>query len=429
MVALFTGALIMVVYFVVYLSFTEQDTILDTHEFYYYSKMVENWGSPPDTAMMSKEIRNLKMIGGVFKDGERVWSHPVDFSYENYLWYSDSEYLGEIYDIDIPLFVTFGEIDLLPAASVSNGDYEYYFAVEFIPPSEFILRIVPASILTVLFMIILFIFIKQYLSPINKIKRRILALEMGDLDATINISGHDELADLSGHINKLILDIKSLLTKKQELLSDVSHELRSPLARMQLLIEMMPEHKNLYKLKQEVYFLERIISNLLLSDKLSIPYRTLDINKIFLPDFIDRIIARVTNSSTVLKLMLDTPPISVHVDDTKMRIAFLNLIDNALKYGGTEKPVEVACSVGKLFFYYSVKDYGPGISPADVARLTDPFFKASTNKRKDGFGLGLSITRKIIEAHGGKLLIDSKLDIGSEFTIKIPLVRILKSAK
>ena len=209
----------------------------------------------------------------------------------------------------------------------------------------------------------------------------------------------------------------------------MSHELRSPLARMQLLIEMMPEHKNLYKLKQEVYFLERIISNLLLSDKLSIPYRTLDINKIFLPDFIDRIIARVTNSSTVLKLMLDTPPISVHVDDTKMRIAFLNLIDNALKYGGTEKPVEVACSVGKLFFYYSVKDYGPGISPADVARLTDPFFKASTNKRKDGFGLGLSITRKIIEAHGGKLLIDSKLDIGSEFTIKIPLVRILKSAK
>ena len=81
-------------------------------------------------------------------------------------------------------------------------------------------------------------------------------------------------------MNKMIQDIKSLLGQKQQLLLDVSHELRSPLARMRLLIEMIPEHKNQKKLIGEIVFLEGMISNLLLSDKLSIPYSNLEYKKI-----------------------------------------------------------------------------------------------------------------------------------------------------
>ncbi len=421
MVTTFTGALIMVVYFVVYLSFTEQDTILDTHEFYYYSKMVESWGMPPDTTKILKDLLNLKMIGGVYKGGEKIWSHPKDFSNQNYQEFSDSKYLGELYNISIPLYVTFGDLDNYPAARVENDGYTYYLAIDFESPSEIMLRIVPASILTVFFMIILFLFIRRYLYPIKLMKKRVLALEQGDLNSKVPIRGEDELADLSKTINKLIDDIKSLLTKKQELLADVSHELRSPLARMQLLIEMMPPHKNTTRLRQEVNFLERIISNLLLSDKLSVPYKTLNLKEVYLPDFIDKIIARIPQSSSEVKVLGDIPDIHICVDETKMRLAFQNLVDNALKYGHSDKPVELSCARRNKAIIFSVHDFGPGISEENVKKLTEPFYRVPSDRQKEGFGLGLSITKKIVEAHGGKLIIHSVPGEGSTFIVEIPI--------
>jgi len=420
MVTTFTVALIMVIYFVVYLSFTEQDTILDTHEFYYYSHMVESWGMPPDTTIILKDLKNLKMIGGIYKEGVKVWSFPNDFSREGYLEYSDSQYLGDLYEIQIPLYVTFGDLYQLPAATVENGDFIYYLAINFESPSELMLRMVPASILTLAFMIILFLFLQRYLYPIKLMKRRIFALEGGDLDSTITIRGEDELADLSKTINKLIFDIKSLLTKKQNLLADVSHELRSPLARMQLLIEMLPTHKNAIRLKNEVRYLEQIISNLLLSDKLSVPYKNLELSEVGLPDFLDRIIARIPQSSSEIKVVGEIPNIKLKIDSTKMGIAFTNLLGNAIKYGRSSTPIQIVCNADNLYFSFIVQDFGTGINPDDLKRITEPFFRVASERQKGGIGLGLSITQKIASTHGGDLLIQSEVGKGSVFTIRLP---------
>ena len=420
MVTSFTIALLMVIYFVVYLSFTEQDTILDTHEFYYYSHMVESWGIPPDTTKILEDLENLKMLGGIYKDDIKIWSFPDDFSRDGYLEYSDSQYLGDLYGIKIPLYVTFGDLDQLPAATVDNGHYKYYLAINFESPSELMLRIVPASILTLVFMIILFFFIQRYLYPIKLMKKRIFALEEGDLDSTIFVQGDDELADLSRTINKLLFDIKSLLTQKQNLLADVSHELRSPLARMQLLIEMIPTHKNITRLKHEVRYLEQIISNILLSDKLSVPFKNLELSVIDLQDFIDRIIARIPQSSSEIFVSGDIPDIKLKIDSTKMRIAFTNLIENALKYGRSDQPIQISCTVDSLYFLFCVRDFGPGIEKTDLDRLTEPFFRGAANTKKDGVGLGLSITKKIVLAHGGDLLIQSNPGRGSLFSIQLP---------
>ncbi len=121
-------------------------------------------------------------------------------------------------------------------------------------------------------------------------KNRINALEKGDLKSTIKILGEDELADLSQSINKLIKQVDTLLEDKHQLLLEVSHELRSPLARMQFLIEMLPKHKNSLKLRQEVNFLEGMIDNLLLSDRLSMPYSKLEFKKIKIIDFIPKVL-------------------------------------------------------------------------------------------------------------------------------------------
>ncbi|NOZ08640.1 MAG: HAMP domain-containing histidine kinase [FCB group bacterium] len=422
MVTAFTMALLIIIYLVVYFSFSEQDTILDTHECYYYAKMVQSWGIPPDTTKVLEDLENLKMMGCIYENGARIWAFPPDFVADGFEEYSNSEYLGSRYGIEIPLPVRFGDLGNLLATHVIDGPFDYYIAINYVAPDDFVLRFIPASILTSIFMVILFLFLRRYLMPIQLMKRRIRELEKGDLKTKIPIQGDDELADLSKTINRLISDIRELLNNKQQLLSEVSHELRSPLARMQLLIEMIPEHRNKTRMKREIVFLETMIENLLLSGRLSMPYSNLETQPVKLDEFIDKVIALYPDSDIRFRLTSKIPDETVVIDKTKMRIAFRNLLGNALKYGAEDQPIDISCRIRDYQVYLSVRDYGEGIKESDLKKITEPFYRLRSNYKrgKTGFGLGLAITKKIMLAHRGKLDISSEVGKGSTFTLVFP---------
>ena len=249
--------------------------------------MVLGWGNPPDTNHVLKEINNLHMWCGIFErekketdvayPGEVYWSNlPENISLNDFYSWTISSDFETMYDLEIPLEIFFGDINDMPVTVVDNGSYLFYLVIDYIPRSE-LYNLVFAFILAIIFIIGLYLFIRRYLKPVQLMKNRIESLEAGDLKSKIDIIGEDELADLSHSMNQLIEDINTLLENKHQLLLEVSHELRSPLARMQLLLEMIPEHKNLKKLKEEVVFLEGMIGNLLLSDRLSLPYSKLDL--------------------------------------------------------------------------------------------------------------------------------------------------------
>ena len=98
---------------------------------------------------------------------------------------------------------------------------------------------------------------------------------------------------------------------------EVSHELRSPLARMQLLLEMIPKHKNLKKLKEEVVFLEGMIENLLLSDRLSLPYSKLDLEQFTTDEIVQRVLEMFPTSGEKIKVKNSIPEALVLIDETK----------------------------------------------------------------------------------------------------------------
>lgn len=428
LVIIFTIALLAVVYYQYEYSYTTQDSILDAHENYYYSKMISSWGSPPDTTKMQEEIENLQMWCGAFNRvendsgvfaGELYWSNlPEELLLDEfYHWLVSSDY-EENYNIEIPNKVYFGEINTLPTTVVDNGKYLFYIIIDYIPPSEWNNFIV-ASILTTLFMLVLFLFLRRYLRPVHLMKKRIHALEEGDLESRVEIIGKDELAELSKSMNQLIGEIKSLLDKKHQLLLDVSHELRSPLARMQLLIELMPEHKNREKLKGEVIFLEGMISNLLLSDKLSEPYSKLELKSITSTAILEKVLQMFPGSGDVIKINNNIPGEMILVDETKFCLALRNLLDNALKYSQKKPRIELSITKNTNL-EISVKDNGSGISKENIKKITEPFFQANTKVSTKGFGLGLTICRKIIEAHKGSLIIQSELGKGSIFTLLLP---------
>ena len=413
-------------------SHTTQDSILDAHETYYYSQMVSSWGNPPDTNHVIKEINNLQMWCGIFKrnehtegksfPGKKYWSNLPDIiNVNDVIQWATSRYFEELYEIEIPLLVYFAEAEInsMPITIVDNGDYLFYLVIDYIPPAE-INNLIFAIILSFLFIIGLYFFISKYLRPVQLMKNRIESLEKGDLKSKIEIIGEDELADLSHSMNKLIEDIKVLLENKHQLLLEVSHELRSPLARMQLLIAMIPQHKNLDKLKEEIEFLEGMISNLLLSDRLSLPYSKLELEKYTTMEIINKVMEMFPDKHQSIKIKNHIPEEQVYIDETKFILALRNLIDNAIKYSTGNIKVNLFI-VKNDDIEFQVRDFGIGISNKKLHKLIEPFYQADQTVSTKGFGLGLTICNKIIEAHKGKLIIESEKEKGSCFTLHLPV--------
>ena len=395
--------------------------------------MVSKWGSPPDTNQVSKEIKNLKMWCGIFKrettglgiayPGKIYWSNlPSNILPEEFIqWHKSSEF-ETMYGIKIPLKVFFGEINTMSVTVVDNGNYLFYLAIDYIPPAE-INNLLLAFILAIIFIIGLYFFIHRYLRPVQLMKNRIAALEAGDLKSKIEIIGEDELADLSYSMNQLIEDINNLLENKHQLLLEVSHELRSPLARMQLLIAMMPSHKNLTKLKEEVEFLEGMIGNLLLSDRLSLPYSKLELQKFSTQEILGKVMDMFPSTRDRVKIENKIPDEHVLIDDTKFSLALRNLLDNAFKYSKLKDKADIELTVVQNgYIEFQVKDSGIGISKEDIKKLTQPFFQANQTVSTKGFGLGLTICKKIIESHKGRLSIESEPEKGSIFILHLPKI-------
>jgi len=428
LVVIFTAILTTVLFYQFHYSFSTQDSILDAHENYYYSSMVENWGNPPDTLKMMNDINNLHMWCGIYyrditkygiaSPGKKYWSNiPLEIKMDDFISWTISTDFEEMYDIVIPLEVFYGEINTMPVTVVDNGEYLFYLVIDYTPPSD-LYNYIFAIILVLFFILGLYLFISHYLKPVQFMKDRIKSLEGGDLHSEIKIIGEDELADLSKSMNKMIKEINTLLEGKHQLLLEVSHELKSPLARMQFLVEMIPKHKNSDKLKEEVVFLEGMIDNLLLSDRLSMPYSKLEFTTVSCKDFIRQAVDLFPLQKKIIKVKNSIPNELIKIDETKFIIAIRNLIDNAIKYGKGKKILfEIKRN---QFIEFHIKDFGVGISDKNIKKITEPFFQENKTVSISGFGLGLTICKKIVESHKGKLSITSQAGEGSTFIIYIP---------
>ena len=422
LVVLFSILLTGVIFYTVDYYYTEQDTILDAQELYFYGYMVNGWSFPEDSIKIKGQIDSLHFNVTFYgPDSLLIWFYPQLVDPAGYLSYADSRDMEAWHGVKSPLFVSVGSSNADEYLTYVKKDSLHVFVgVDQEVSSEYI-NYFPPLIVSILFMIIFNLFIRRFLRPIHFMKQRIGALHNGDLKSKISIAGNDELAELSGSINKMISDIKALLSQKQQLLLDVSHELRSPLARMRLLVEMLPEHKNRKKLVDEVVFLEGMISNLLFSDKLSVPYTNLEYDNIKISNLLTTVLDLVNVNLKNIKLHNSVISTYIEVDEMKMIIALRNLIDNALKYGDNKHPIEIDVYEHNKNCIIDIKNYGDKIDAEDLKRLFLPFFRLKNNKHAvSGFGLGLTICKKIIEAHGGNLSAKSVVDL-IIFSVEIPL--------
>lgn len=137
----------------------------------------------------------------------------------------------------------------------------------------------------------------------------------------------------------------------------------------------------------------------------------------------DKVLTMFPNHSEIIEIRGEIPSIELHVDELKITLAIRNLIDNAEKYASSKDKIQVLFSIEDDKLNINIKDFGPGISEINIEKLTTPFYRIineGENKRP-GFGLGLTICKKIIEAHKGTLSISSEIGKGSIFSLILPL--------
>ena len=452
--------LVFITYYVFNWAVSEKDTIFEIQDAYLHLKLIDSWQDLSDTVQISKELKDLKIDAYVYKlDADTlcensllVWSNSkVNIDLCNYSSYYDSYQMNQTeYGFDYGnRYLSFGEYELpekhLPSVFIISNNKKYLLITDFILHND-AFPFLPSVLIISIFMFIFFIVIRRFLAPINKMEKRIIALKKGDLKSKIKVTGKDELALLSTNFNNLIGEVKSLLNQKERLLSEVSHELRTPLAKIRLLLEMIrPENRirkqkvltqaifkipkfgdsikkealdvedKINKIDGHVKHLDAMITNILLSDQMSGSYTNLEITNFYisklLKDSIDLSINRNIKNISASDFIISG-------DKIKLSIVLKNIFDNIQKYANSKKPCEFNSLTSKKSITMIIKDFGDGIDEEFLSIITKPFTQGKLNANK-GFGLGLSICKKVVEAHNGTFEIRNYAK-GAEFKIILP---------
>ncbi len=277
---------------------------------------------------------------------------------------------------------------------------------------------------------------RRIANPIDSLIRAAQRLGSGDLRSRTGIDSKDDIGDLARAFDDMASRIEKLLRNEKELLANVSHELRTPLARMRVALELVGDGdsktaKNyLAEVATDITELERLIEDVLTTARFELvdghdgslpPLRREDVaSEDIVRDAAMRFATTHPQRELVVKVSPDAPVLSA--DKVLLRRSLDNLLDNAAKYSEPNTKVEVSLRVEGPDVLIDVKDHGAGIPAADLESLFIPFFRADRSRSREtgGFGLGLALARRIVEAHKGTLTVTSTLGSGSTFTIRVP---------
>jgi heavy metal sensor kinase len=272
------------------------------------------------------------------------------------------------------------------------------------------------------------------LKPVGEMSRSARRITAQDLNQRIATRGTgDELDYLAETLNGMLAGLEGSFAQMRRFAADASHELRTPLTVLKGGIEvalLAPRSAEEYRQAlqsslEEVERLVRLAEDLLLLSRTStgagVPRKPVELEPIVLEALdVGAQFARKTALSVQLK---ESEPAVVIGDATDLGRALRNLVENAVKYTPAGGRVELALTRADGWASIVVQDTGPGIDPADVERVFQPFVRldAARARSTGGTGLGLSIARSIVMAHGGTLALESTPGAGSRFTIRLPL--------
>ena len=267
----------------------------------------------------------------------------------------------------------------------------------------------------------LYFVIRRMFRPIAAMSEQVRKIGEGDLAQTIETRGKGELALLAAGINRMSAQIKTMLESKSGLLLAISHELRSPITRMRVNLELLDKSDTQQKLIDDVREMETLIAAILESEKLNHSHAPLLLERCEILSLIEEVVRDHSDRSRIKTSM---SPVELKLDRLRLKLLIKNLIDNACHYSSEDQGRGcISLYHDTEVIYIEVQDRGVGIETDDLSRLTEAFYRPDSARQRDtgGFGLGLYLCKLIAEAHGGGIVIESEPGNGTKVIVKLPL--------
>ncbi|HEY4245090.1 MAG TPA: HAMP domain-containing sensor histidine kinase [Kofleriaceae bacterium] len=275
--------------------------------------------------------------------------------------------------------------------------------------------------------------------PVERLSRTARALGAGDLQARSRLERFDEIGVLGHRIDEMADRIEGLLVTEKELLANVAHELRTPLTRIGVALDLANEgdaeaaRASIAEIAVDVSELETIVDDILTAMRFEIATTRaaaqLPLRRAVIPaeEIADAAAERlrVRHAQRPLVLHATAPLPAIDVDPVLFRRVIDNLLANAHKYTpDTRSAIELDAHAEGNEVVFEVRDHGSGIPAEDLPRIFTAFFRGERSRSREtgGVGLGLTLAKRIVEAHGGTIEVSSELGVGTTVRVAVPSV-------
>lgn len=267
--------------------------------------------------------------------------------------------------------------------------------------------------------------IRWLFRPLAKILAGVRAISEGDLSYRITTTPNSEFEYVGTAFNQMTSAVTNMLKAREQLLLDLSHDLRSPMTRMQVSTEFVADADLKKSLKDDLSDMENLIHGILDAARLgSSVGAALRLVELDLDEHLRTLCKRLGTAAPGIHYYPEVHAKTPYTGDWGfLQRAFSNLIENALKFSSHQsRSVEVHLSADDQGCQVKIKDFGVGIPASEQALIFEPFYRVDKSRTPGvgGYGLGLSLTKKIIEAHSGNIIIESKEGYGATFTVTLP---------
>lgn len=297
----------------------------------------------------------------------------------------------------------FGGFDEQRFVVYKDGDNRYAFTLHLNFEHKFpVLPLTVATLLSIFYIIIAYKFVNKLFSPLVTIKEGASHFAKGDFTYPISVKGHGQLAELSHSIQEMGEKIQGMLESKRELLLAIAHELRTPITRAKLHLELLDDSSKKEDLSYELEEMSSLINDLLESERLKEGHSSLILEEKDMATLVKTCVSYFNGAP----IDIETKSCLIKVDWIRFSLAIKNILSNAVRHSRGH-PINLV----QTEQYISISNTGDKIEPSEIYKITDAFYRPDKSRVRmndgGGVGLGLYLVSQIVKAHDFKLQIES----------------------